>query len=178
MARRTRSPGSAASRLTITRVIPSRSWCRAERTAVRSPRRSRSGSWSAFSRWTRQIRSAARLARAGPKAESFPVSRGGQFQGRRPGAGDGDEENASSSTAQVTESADMAKPGDAPDVEPEADARGRVQNAPRAGRVVRAQPVATPTPQRPRNFFERLFSRPRPAAPTPTPARRAAAGNS
>ena len=39
----------------------------------------------------------------------------------------------------------MAKPGDAPDVEPEADARGRVaQTAQRAGRVPRAQPVATP----------------------------------
>ena len=68
-------------------------------------------------------------------------------------------------SAQVTESADMAKPGDAPDVEPEADARGRVQNASRAVRVPRAQPVATPAPPRPRNFFERMFGkRPQPAA--------------
>ena len=107
------------------------------------------------------------------KPNPFAMIKAIKFKDAVPGAGNGDEENASTGTAQVTESADMAKPGDAPDVEPEADARGRVQNAPRAGRVVRAQPVATPTPQRPRNFFERIFSRPRPAAPTPTPARRA-----
>jgi penicillin-binding protein 2 len=91
-----------------------------------------------------------------------------------PAPGGSDEENANANGAQATENADMANPGDAPDVEPEADARGRVQNAPRTRRVVRAQPVATPPPQRPRNFFERMFNyRPRPAAPTPTPTRRA-----
>jgi penicillin-binding protein 2 len=88
-----------------------------------------------------------------------------------PGA---DEENANSNGAQATENTDMAKPGDAPDVEPEADARGRVQNATRTRRVLRAQPIATPPPQRPRNFFDRIFNRgPRPAAPTPPPTRRA-----
>jgi len=88
-----------------------------------------------------------------------------------PGA---DEENANSNGVQATENADMANPGDAPDVEPEADARGRVENAPRTRRVLRAQPIATPAPQRPRNFFERMFNRgPRPAAPTPPPTRRA-----
>jgi len=91
-----------------------------------------------------------------------------------PAPGDADEENANANGAQATENADMANPGDAPDVEPEADARGRVQNAPRTRRVLRAQPVATPPPQRPRNFFERMFNRnPRPAAPTPPPTRRA-----
>jgi penicillin-binding protein 2 len=108
------------------------------------------------------------------KPNPFAMIKAIKFKDALPGAGDGDEENASSSTAQVTESADMAKPGDAPDVEPEADARGRVQNAARSGRVLRAQPVAAPTPQRPRNFFERMFGkRPQPAAPTPTPTRRA-----
>ncbi len=39
-------------------------------------------------------------------------------------------------------------------------------------RALRAVPVATPAPQRPRNFFERLFnSRPRPAAPHADSAR-------
>jgi len=108
------------------------------------------------------------------KPNPFAMIKAIKFQDAVPGAGDGDEENPSSGSAQVTESADMAKPGDAPDVEPEADARGRVQNAARGGRVLRAQPVATPAPERPRNFFERMFGkRPRPAAPTPSPARRA-----
>jgi penicillin-binding protein 2 len=81
-----------------------------------------------------------------------------------------DEEDAGGSTVQPAEAAQMAKPGDAPDVEPEADARGRVQNAQQAKRALRAIPVATPTP-RPRNLFERMFNlRPRPAAPAPTPA--------
>ncbi len=81
-----------------------------------------------------------------------------------------DEENAAGNTAQATEAAVMANPGDAPDVEPEADARGRVENAPRARRALRAQPVATPAPQRSRNFFERMFNvRPRRPAPTPAP---------
>ena len=90
-----------------------------------------------------------------------------------PAAGGSDEENASGDAAQAAENADMANPGDAPDVEPEADARGSVQSAPRPKRVLRALPVATPASQRPRSFFERMFNtRPRPAAPTPTPARR------
>ncbi|HEX4664993.1 MAG TPA: penicillin-binding protein 2 [Chthoniobacterales bacterium] len=84
-----------------------------------------------------------------------------------------DEEDASGNPAQAAE---MANPGDAPDVEPEADARGRVQNAPRAMPVLRAKPVAPPEQQRPRNFFERMFNRhPRPApapAPAPTPKQR------
>jgi len=94
-----------------------------------------------------------------------------------PAPGGGDEENGDGNSAQPTENADMAKPGDAPDVEPEADARGKVQNARAPKRVLRAQPVATPAPQRPRSFFERLFNvRPRPAAPAPTPRRRTQPG--
>jgi penicillin-binding protein 2 len=83
-----------------------------------------------------------------------------------------DEENANGNGAQAAEKADMANPGDAPDVEPEADAQGKVQNARAPRRALRAQPVA-PAPERPRSFFEKLFNvRPRPAAPAPTPRRR------
>jgi penicillin-binding protein 2 len=90
-----------------------------------------------------------------------------------PEAGGSDEENANANGAE-TGNAEMANPGDAPDVEPEADARGRVQNVSRTRRVLRAQPIATPAPQRPRNFLERMFNRnPRPAAPTPPPVKRA-----
>ena len=75
----------------------------------------------------------------------------------------GDEENADASQ---NADAEMASAGGAPDVEPEADAQGKVRRAP----VARAIPVA---PQRPPNFFERLFGRKRPAAQaTPPPVRR------
>src|SRR5439155_26266561 len=47
-----------------------------------------------------------------------------------------DEEGAGTSQSAEVQ---MATAQAAPDVEPEADARGRVQNAPRAGRVLRAQ---------------------------------------
>lgn len=94
-----------------------------------------------------------------------------------PVAGGGDEENTDANGAQAEENADMANPGDAPDVEPEADARGKVQNVRTPKRVLRALPVATPAPQRPRSFFDRMFNRnPRPAGPTPTPVRRARLG--
>jgi penicillin-binding protein 2 len=84
-----------------------------------------------------------------------------------------DEENPGASAAAVQ----MAAGGAAPDVEPEADARGRVPT--RTQRVQRAQPVAAPqpTPER-RNFFQRLFGapprqqQPQPARPAPTPVRR------
>jgi penicillin-binding protein 2 len=69
--------------------------------------------------------------------------------------------------ADTSQSADvqMASAGGSPDVEPEADAQGRVSNRPS---VPRAQPVAAQS-QRPRNFFERLFGVRRQAAPVPTP---------
>lgn len=83
-----------------------------------------------------------------------------------------DEENTGSDAAQTGDSAEMANPGDAPDVELEADARGRVRSA-SVQRALRARPVATPQPTRPRSFFERMFNiRPRPAAPTPTPGKK------
>ncbi|HXA09779.1 MAG TPA: penicillin-binding protein 2 [Chthoniobacterales bacterium] len=85
--------------------------------------------------------------------------------------GSEDEEGADTSQSAVVQ---LANDNASPDVEPEADARGKVQNAQQPKRALRALPVATPAPPRPRNFFERLFnSRPRPAAPTPTPAKRA-----
>ncbi len=106
------------------------------------------------------------------KDNPFAMIKAIKFKDTLSDSGD-DEENGSGSTAQVIEGADMAKAGDAPDVEPEADARGKVNNA-RPAKALRAVPVATPPPQRPRGFFERMFNvRPRPAAPTPPPARRA-----
>ncbi|PYK94163.1 MAG: penicillin-binding protein 2 [Verrucomicrobia bacterium] len=75
----------------------------------------------------------------------------------------GDEENADESQNADVQ---MASAGGAPDVEPEADAQGKVRRAP----VARAIPVA---PQRRPNFFERLFGVKRPAAQaTPPPVRR------
>jgi len=74
----------------------------------------------------------------------------------------GDEENADESQNADVQ---MASAGGAPDVEPEADAQGKVRRAP----VARAIPVA---PQRRPNFFERLFGVKRPAAQaTPLPVR-------
>jgi len=72
--------------------------------------------------------------------------------------------------ADTSQSADvqMASDNASPDVEPEADAQGQVSKRPR---VVRAAPAP---PQRPPNFFERLFGvhRQPPPQPTPSPARR------
>ena len=108
------------------------------------------------------------------KADAFAMIKAVKYKDSGIPSSDTDEENANSNGAQATENAEMANPGDAPDVEPEADDRGRVEHAPRARRALRAQPVATPVPQRPRNFFERLFNKtPRPAAPTPPPVKRA-----
>ncbi len=75
-----------------------------------------------------------------------------------------DEENADNSQ---NADAQMASAGGAPDVEPEADAQGRVS---KRAHVARAVPVATP---RPRNFFERLFGVRHEPTPQPTrPPRR------
>jgi len=75
----------------------------------------------------------------------------------------GDEENPDASQSA---DAQMANAGADPDVEPEADARGKVAKQPR---VARAVPAATP---RPLNFFERLFGIKHPPQPAPTPTRR------
>jgi penicillin-binding protein 2 len=78
-----------------------------------------------------------------------------------------DEEHGDDSQAADTQMADQ---GGDPDVEQEADARGKVSARP--ARVVRAAPVLTPPPQK-RGFFQRLFAPRQPApAPTPPPARR------
>jgi penicillin-binding protein 2 len=79
--------------------------------------------------------------------------------------GGNDEEDAGASSADVQ----MASAASAPDVEPEADAQGKVA---KRTKTVRAQPVAQPA--RPQNFFERLFGvKPRPnTAPAPTQPRR------
>lgn len=75
-----------------------------------------------------------------------------------------DEEGATDSDAEVK----MAASGGEPDVEPEADAQGKVTRPQRAPKAV---PVVQPQ-QRKLSFFERLFGggQPRPQ-PTPTPRR-------
>jgi penicillin-binding protein 2 len=73
--------------------------------------------------------------------------------------------------ADTSQSADvqMASDNASPDVEPEADAQGKVAKRARAARAV---PVAQP--QRQPNFFERLFGARRQPAPQPAPAPRRA----
>jgi penicillin-binding protein 2 len=92
-----------------------------------------------------------------------------------PNVGGDDEEKGDNSTP--PSDSQMANAGSDPDVEPEADARGKV-NQPR---IARAVPVQAPAPPpRPRNFLERLFGpKPRPQQPQqpqqqqqPTPSRR------
>ena len=78
----------------------------------------------------------------------------------------GSEDEEGADTSQSAE-VKLADGGGEPDVEPEADAQGKVANKQRAPRAV---PVAQP--QRKLNFFERLFGggRPQPQ-PQPTPRR-------
>ena len=77
--------------------------------------------------------------------------------------GSGDEENADTSQGADVQ---MAGAGGDPDVEPEADSRGKVARR-AAVPAARAMPVAAPQPQR--NFFQRLFGIKRPPAPPPPP---------
>ena len=82
----------------------------------------------------------------------------------------GGEDEEGADTSQSGATVQMADSGAQPDVEPEADAAGQVKLA----RAPRAQPVSAPVPERPRNFFQRLFGvkrQPAPA-PAPSPARR------
>jgi penicillin-binding protein 2 len=72
-----------------------------------------------------------------------------------------DEEGADNSQSA---SVQLASDGASPDVEPEADAQGQVKQA----RAPKAQPVST-QPERPRNFFERLFGGRRQPTPAPAP---------
>jgi penicillin-binding protein 2 len=97
------------------------------------------------------------------KANPFQMIKDVDYREAGPNVATADEENADDQNA----NAQMAAAGGEPDVELEADAQGKVR-----GRVARAIPVAQP--QRPRNFFERLFGvRRQPALqPTPPPVRR------
>ena len=99
------------------------------------------------------------------KANPFQMVEAVDFKGAGPNVPAGDEENL---TASDNTNAQMAAAGPDPDVEPEADAGGRVA---RRARTARAQPVAPPPPARKPNFFERLFG-PRPPQPAPPPVRR------
>jgi hypothetical protein len=77
--------------------------------------------------------------------------------------GSGDEENADTSQGADVQ---MAGAGGDPDVEPEADSRGKVARR-AAVPAARAMPVAAPQPRR--NFFERLFGVKRQPPPPPPP---------
>ncbi len=102
------------------------------------------------------------------KANAFQMIEAVDFKDAGPNVPGGDEENLDASDAIVQMSANSAEP----DVEPEADARGKVVQ--RAPRLVRAQPAMLP-PQavaKP-NFFQRIFgARPAPQAPPQQPVRR------
>jgi penicillin-binding protein 2 len=100
------------------------------------------------------------------KANPFQMIAAIDFKDANPKLVASDEENLDGST-----NSDLANAPADPDVEPEADANGRV-----AGQKSMVRPPPTPPPQvRKPNFFERLFGvRPKPAPPpTPPPARRA-----
>jgi penicillin-binding protein 2 len=104
------------------------------------------------------------------KQNPFQTIASVDFKDAGPKLGGDDEEGADDKSAG---DAQMANGGADPDVEPEADARGQV-NQPR---VARAVAVAPAPPARPRNFFERIFGRkqaqqPQQSQPTPTPGRR------
>jgi hypothetical protein len=92
------------------------------------------------------------------KANPFQMIKDVDYREAGPNVATADEENADDQNA----NAQMAAAGGEPDVELEADAQGKVR-----GRVARAIPVAQP--QRPRNFFERLFGVRRQPALQPTP---------
>jgi hypothetical protein len=77
--------------------------------------------------------------------------------------GSDDEENANGAQGSDVQ---MAGAGGDPDVEPEADSRGRVARR-GAASAARSIPVAAPQPQR--NFFQRLFGIKRQPAPPPPP---------
>ena len=99
------------------------------------------------------------------KANPFQLIAAVDFKDSNPKLTASDEENLDGST-----NSDMANAGADPDVEPDADANGRVAGQ---KRIVRPTPAPTPPPRKP-NFFERLFGvRPKPAPPpTPPPVRR------
>lgn len=99
------------------------------------------------------------------RANPFQMIAAVDFKDSNPKLTASDEENLDGST-----NSDMANAGADPDVEPEADANGRVADQ---KRMVRPAPAPTPPPRK-LNFFERLFGvRPKPTPPpTPPPVRR------
>ncbi|MBA2623428.1 MAG: penicillin-binding protein 2 [Chthoniobacterales bacterium] len=105
------------------------------------------------------------------KADPFQFLESVEFKDSGLGLADEDQENPADSQGADVQ---MATAGAAPEVEPEADARGKI--VPRAQRVARAQPVAlqpAPPPRRP-NFFQRLFGAKPAPQPAPAPPRRGA----
>jgi hypothetical protein len=89
-----------------------------------------------------------------------------------PNLPDSDEEGGTQNGDSENASVQMAASPESPDVEPEADARGKVVR--KAVPVARAVPAARPQPVAKPNFFQRLFgARPAPQ-PTPPPVRRGA----
>jgi len=103
------------------------------------------------------------------KPNPFQMIAAVNFKDTDPGLAASDEENLDGST-----SSDMAVTSANPDVEPEADASGRVAGQKRAIRP----PPPPPPPARKPNFFERLFGvRPKPPPPAPSqPVRRSTPG--
>src|SRR5436190_6372803 len=97
------------------------------------------------------------------KQNPFQMIAAVDFKDVNPKLSTADEENLDGST-----NAEMANAGADPDVEPEADANGRV-----AGQKKNVRPAAPPPPPPPArkpNFFERLFGmRPKPAQQTTPP---------
>ncbi len=105
------------------------------------------------------------------KPNPFQMVKAVDYKDAGPNLGNEDEENAD--PTQNAENAQMAAAGADPDVEPEADAQGKVSRA-RAPRVARAMPVA-PQPQARPNFFQRLFGikrQPPPTQPQQSPPQR------
>jgi penicillin-binding protein 2 len=104
------------------------------------------------------------------KPNPFQMIEAVTFKDSGPNVPGGDEENLDQSD---NANVQMSPAGAEPDVEPEADSRGKVaQQRALQQRAVRAMPAAAPTPKP--NIFQRLFgSRPAPQ-PAPPPARRGA----
>jgi penicillin-binding protein 2 len=92
------------------------------------------------------------------------------FKGAGPNVPGGDEENLAQSDNANTQ---MAAAGAEPDVEPEADARGKVARKQQPRPVARALPAAPPPqPAAKKGFFQRLFGRRPPPQPAPQPPQR------
>ena len=103
------------------------------------------------------------------KQNPFQMIPAVDFKDSNPKLAAGDEENLDGST-----NSDMANAGADPDVEPEADANGRVAGQ---KKMVRATPPPPPPSRKP-NFFERLFGvLPKPAPPPPPPPARRPPGH-